>query len=103
MIGAVMSVAIVSAQLPETARRSEWRTVPSQPSIRPAAAIAARVILLRPANWPKHGFVWLVRAARRLHPNVLTAALANKLVRIAWTVLARAQLRGARQKGGSLK
>ena len=31
---------------------------------------AARVILLRSANWPKHGFgLWLVRAAQRLHPN----------------------------------
>ena len=49
---------------------------------------AARVILLRPANWPKHGFgCWLVHAAQRLHPNVLAAALANKLARIAWTVL----------------
>ena len=47
---------------------------------------AARVILLRPASWPKHGFgVWLARAAQRLHPNVLAAALAN----IAWTVLAQ--------------
>jgi transposase len=53
---------------------------------------AARVILLRPANWPKHGFGgWLVRAAQRLHPNVLAAALANKLARIAWTVLAQAR------------
>src|SRR6202044_1112772 len=44
---------------------------------------AARVILLRPASWPKHGFgVWLARAAQRLHPNVLAAALANKLARI---------------------
>jgi transposase len=51
---------------------------------------AAQVILLRPASWPKHGFgVWLARAAQRLHPNVLAAALANKLARIAWTVLAR--------------
>lgn len=51
---------------------------------------AARVILLRPANWPKHGFgAWLTRAAQRLHPNVLAAALANKLARIAWTVLAQ--------------
>jgi len=51
---------------------------------------AARVILLRPANWLKHGFgTWLVRAAQRLHPNVLAAALANKLARIAWTVLAQ--------------
>ena len=51
---------------------------------------AARVILLRPVSWPKHGFgVWLARAAQRLHPNILTAALANKLARIAWTVLAQ--------------
>ena len=51
---------------------------------------AARVILLRPASWPKHGFgVWLARAAQRLHPNVLASALANKLARIAWTVLAQ--------------
>src|SRR6201981_217874 len=42
------------------------------------------------ANWPKHSFgLWLVRAAQRLHPNVLAAALANKLARIAWTVLAQ--------------
>jgi transposase len=51
---------------------------------------AARVILLRPASWPKHSFgVWLSRAAQRLHRNVLAAALANKLARIAWTVLAQ--------------
>ena len=51
---------------------------------------AARVILLRPTNWSKHGFgIWLVRAAQRLHYNVLAAALANKLARIAWTVLAQ--------------
>jgi hypothetical protein len=38
----------------------------------------------------EHGFgAWLVRAAQRLHPNVLAAALANKLARIAWTVLAQ--------------
>jgi transposase len=51
---------------------------------------AARVILRRPASWPKHGFgVWFARAAQRLHPNVLAAALANKLARIAWTALAQ--------------
>jgi transposase len=51
---------------------------------------AARVILMRPANWPKHGFgAWLVRAIQRRHPNVLAAAPANKLARIAWTVLAQ--------------
>ena len=51
---------------------------------------AAPVILLRPASWPKHSFgIWLARAAQRLHRNVLAAALANKLARIAWTVLAQ--------------
>lgn len=50
----------------------------------------ARVILLRPANWAKHSFgSWLVAAAQRLHHNVLATALANKLARIAWTVLAQ--------------
>ena len=48
----------------------------------------ARVILLRPANWAKHSFgSWLEAAAKRLHHNVLATALANKLARIAWTVL----------------
>ena len=52
---------------------------------------AARVILLRPASWPKHTDfgVWLAAPLERLHPNVLAAALANKLARIAWTVLAQ--------------
>ena len=50
----------------------------------------ARVILLRPANWPQHSFgPWLEAAARRMHRNVLAVALANKLARIAWSVLAR--------------
>jgi transposase len=48
----------------------------------------ARVILLRPVNWAKHSFgPWLTAAARRLHHNVLATALANKLARIALTVL----------------
>jgi transposase len=51
---------------------------------------AARVILLRPTSWPKHSFgIWLARATQRLHRNVLAVALANKLARIAWTVLAQ--------------
>jgi transposase len=57
----------------------------------------ARVILLRPINWAKHSFgVWLAAAARRLHHNVLATALANKLARIAWTVLAQGRSYEAR-------
>jgi transposase len=49
---------------------------------------AARVVLLRPANWPKHSFgPWLEAATKRMHHNVVAAALANKLTRIAWSVL----------------
>jgi len=52
----------------------------------------ARVILLRPATWAKHSFgQWLAAARKRLHHNVLATALANKLARIAWTVLAQAR------------
>jgi len=48
----------------------------------------ARSILLHPTSWAKHGFgPWLGAMARRLHCNVLTVALANKLARIALTVL----------------
>jgi transposase len=34
-------------------------------------------------------WTWLATAAQRLHHNVLATALANKLARIAWTVLAQ--------------
>ena len=48
----------------------------------------ARAILLHPASWAKHSFgPWLTAAAKRLHHNVLTVALANKLARIALTIL----------------
>jgi transposase len=57
----------------------------------------ARVILLRPVNWAKHSFgLWLTAAAQRLHHNVLATALANKLARIAWTVLAQGRSYEAR-------
>jgi transposase len=49
---------------------------------------AARVVLLRPATWERHGLQhWIEPAAQRLHHNVLAIALANKLARIAWSVL----------------
>jgi len=50
---------------------------------------AAHVILMRPHNWQKFSFgPWLTEAATRLHRNKLATALANKLARIAWSVLA---------------
>jgi len=49
---------------------------------------AARVVLLRPTSWERHGLKpWIEAAAKRLHHNVLAIALANKLARIAWSVL----------------
>ncbi len=49
---------------------------------------AANVILMRPHNWKKFSFgPWLEKAALRLHRNKLATALANKLARIAWSVL----------------
>jgi transposase len=49
---------------------------------------AARVVLLWPANWMKDSFgPWLAAAAQRLHHNLQGKALANKLARIAWSVL----------------
>ena len=49
---------------------------------------AAHIILMRPHNWEKFSFgPWLERVAPRMHKNKLAAALANKLARIAWSVL----------------
>ena len=49
---------------------------------------AAKVILMRPHNWEKFSFgAWLQNAAPRMHANKLAVALANKLARIAWSVL----------------
>ncbi len=49
---------------------------------------AANVLLMRPHNWPRYSFGdWLKTASERLHRNKLAVALANKLARIAWSVL----------------
>ena len=49
---------------------------------------AAHVILMRPHNWKRFSFgPWLEQASKRMHKNKLAAALANKLARIAWSVL----------------
>jgi transposase len=49
---------------------------------------AAWVVLIKPKSWERHGLKpWIETAKKRLH--VLAIALANKLARIAWSVLAR--------------
>jgi len=51
---------------------------------------AAWVVLIKPKSWERYGLKpWIEAAKRRLHHNVLAIALANKLARIAWSVLAR--------------
>jgi transposase len=53
---------------------------------------AAWVTLVKvsPNRWQGHGLKpWIEAAKKRLHHNVLAIALANKLARIAWSVLAR--------------
>jgi len=51
---------------------------------------AAWVVLVRIKNWERCGLKsWVEAAKRRLHHNVLAIALANKLARIAWAVLAK--------------
>jgi transposase len=46
--------------------------------------------LIKPKIWERRGLkLWIGAAKKRLHPNVLAIALANKLARIAWSVLAR--------------
>jgi transposase len=51
---------------------------------------AAWVVLIKPKSWERHGLrSWIEAAKKRLHHNVLAIALANKLARIAWSVLAR--------------
>jgi transposase len=53
---------------------------------------AAWVVLvkIKPSRWESHGLKhWIEAAKKRLHRNVLAIALANKLARVAWSVLAR--------------
>jgi transposase len=51
---------------------------------------AAWVVLIKPKSWGRHGLKsWIEAARKRLHRNVLAIAMANKLARIAWSILAR--------------
>jgi transposase len=59
---------------------------------------AAWVVLIKPKSWERHGLKpWIEAAMKRLHRNVLAIALANKLARIAWSVLARGRSFEARK------
>jgi transposase len=49
---------------------------------------AAKVILMRPHRWPDFSFgAWLTRASERMYRNKLAIVLANKLARMAWSIL----------------
>ncbi|MEM9582161.1 MAG: IS110 family transposase [Pseudomonadota bacterium] len=49
---------------------------------------AAKVILMRTNRWPNFSFGdWLTKAAERMNRNKLAVALANKLARMAWSIL----------------
>jgi transposase len=59
---------------------------------------AAWVVLIKPKSWERHGLKsWIEVARKRLHRNVLAIALANKLARIAWSVLAHGRSFEARK------
>jgi transposase len=59
---------------------------------------AAWVVLVKPKIWERHGLKpWIEAARKRLHHNVLAIALANKLARIAWSLLARGRAFEARK------
>jgi transposase len=50
---------------------------------------AAWLVLIKRQSWDRYGLKsWIEAAVKRLHRNVLAIALANKLARIAWSVLA---------------
>jgi hypothetical protein len=52
----------------------------------------------KPTVWERHGLKpWIEAAEKQLHHNVLAIALANKLARIAWSVLARGRAFEARK------
>ena len=61
---------------------------------------AAWVVLVKvkPTRWEGHELrPWIEAAKKRLHHNVLAIALANKLARIAWSVLPWSSLRDEQQ------
>jgi transposase len=64
---------------------------------------AAKVLLMRPHNWARYSFgSWLTAASQRLHRNKLATALANKLARIAWSVLRHDKAFGTHLEAGAI-
>ena len=64
---------------------------------------AAWVVLIKPKSWERHGLKsWIEAAKKRLHRNVLAIALANKLARIAWSILAHGRHFEATKVGGAI-
>ena len=66
----------------------------------PAGSVRASgvVVLIKPTVWERHGLKpWIEAARKRLHHHALAIALANKLARIARSVLARGRTFEARK------
>jgi len=87
-IGPLISTAVVAAI--STGGRSVLGRISKRGSryLRTLLIQAAKVLLMRPHNWPRFSFgAWLKTASQRLHRNKLAVALANKLARIGWSVL----------------
>jgi transposase len=60
---------------------------------------AAHVVLARRPTAAMRGlWPWIEQASKRLHRNMLAIALANKLARIAWSVLAHGRTFEASKK-----
>jgi hypothetical protein len=67
------------------------QNLPARQSL-PARSVRAGGLgrAVRIKDWERYGLKsWIEAATRRLHHNVLAIALANKLARIAWAVLAK--------------
>ncbi len=81
---------LVPRQMSTGDRTILGKDIQARQSLPARPVLAGRVgRLIKPKSWERHGLKpWLEAAKKRLHHNVLAIALANKLARIAWSVLA---------------